>query len=182
LANTTGAARLRRVHVDDAETIAKWRAEPSARQYQPLRELPLDELRSQSATRGSNEISPAAEGEFQWIVETPDGDAGWISLTMVSREHSIATIGYTIGEQFRGKRYATAAIRALEEIAFAKDGFDLDRLDAVAAIENVASRRALERAGFRFEGIARGYLIVNGERVDHARYGLLRSDLNEEKA
>ena len=181
MAKPTGAVQLRRVHGDNAEVIARWRAEPSARQYQPLRELPIDELRMQLELRGSNEISPTAEGEFQWIVETPDGDAGWINLTMVSREHSIATIGYTIGEQFRDKGYATAAIRVLQQIAFAKDGLDLARLEAVAAVENVASRKALERAGFQLEGIARAYLIVNGERLDHARYGLLRTDIERDQ-
>jgi len=182
LPDMTSAVRLRRVSADDAEFVAGWRAEESARQYQPLRVLALDELRKQLADRGANEISPKAEGEFQWIVETPDGVAGWITLTTVSREHNIATIGYTIGEHFRGKGYATEAIKLLQRIAFARDGLDLERLEAVAATENLASRRALERAGFRFEGIARGYLIVNGERLDHARYGLLREDLERECA
>jgi RimJ/RimL family protein N-acetyltransferase len=170
------------VSAEDADLVANWRAEETARQYQPLRVIPIDELRKQLANRGANEISPAAEGEFQWIVETADGDAGWINLTMVSREHSIATIGYTIGERFRGRGYATAAIKALQRIAFARDALDIDRLEAVAATENIASRRALERAGFRLEGIARGYLVVNGERLDHARYGLLRQDLEKEHA
>jgi [ribosomal protein S5]-alanine N-acetyltransferase len=181
LAKPTGAVRLRRVHSDDAEMIAQWRAEPSARQYQPLRELPLEDLRKQLEARASSVISPNAEGEFQWIVETPDGDAGWINLTMISREHSIATIGYTIGEEFRDKGYATAAITALQQIAFAKDALDIARLEAVAAVENVGSRRALERAGFRLEGVARAYLIVNGERLDHARYGLLRTDIERDQ-
>jgi RimJ/RimL family protein N-acetyltransferase len=162
--------------------VARWRSEPSARRYQPLRVLSPEDLRKQLQARGENEISPNAEGEFQWIVESPDGDVGWINLTMVSREHSIATIGYAIGEDFRDKGYATSAIRKLQRIAFAKDGLDLDRLEAVAAVENVASRKVLERAGFRLEGIARGYLIVNGERLDHARYGLLRADVEKEQA
>jgi ribosomal-protein-alanine N-acetyltransferase len=180
LAKPGKVIRLRRVRADDAEMVAGWRAELSARQYQPLRELPLEELRNQLAARGANPISRTAEGEFQWIVETLDGDVGWINLTTVSREHSIATIGYTIGEEFRDKGYATAAIQALVQIGFARDGLDFERLEAVAAVENVASKKALERAGFVLEGIARAYLIVNGERLDHARYGLLRADVEEE--
>ena len=62
-------------------------------------------------------------------------------------------------------------------VAFDPAGLALERLEAVAAVENVASRRVLEKNGFRFEGIARGYLIIAGARVDHARYGLLRSDM-----
>jgi ribosomal-protein-alanine N-acetyltransferase len=51
-------------------------------------------------------------------------------------------------------------------------------LEANAATANVASRRVLEKAGFTHEGRARGLLIIAGERVDHERYALLRSDLH----
>jgi ribosomal-protein-alanine N-acetyltransferase len=88
----------------------------------------------------------------------------------------VGDIGYTIGERHRGRGFATAAVRGVLEIAFAPDGVDLWRVEAVAAVENVASRRVLERAGLRYEGIARGYLVINGERVDHARYAVLRPE------
>jgi RimJ/RimL family protein N-acetyltransferase len=52
----------------------------------------------------------------------------------------------------------------------------LERLQAVAAVENVASRKVLENAGFALEGIQRQLLIIHGERVDHAMYALLRTD------
>jgi ribosomal-protein-alanine N-acetyltransferase len=172
----TDRVYLRYVTVDDAEFIEGWRAEESARRFQPLRPLAPDELRALLRERSARQISPTAEGEFQWIVETPFGPAGWIGLTTVSREHSIASIGYTIGEAFRGNGFATAAVLALHHNAFDPDQLDFARLEAVAAVENAASRKVLERAGFRLEGIARDYLVINGVRVDHARYGLLRTD------
>jgi ribosomal-protein-alanine N-acetyltransferase len=168
--------RLRTVCVEDAEMIADWRSEATARRYQPLREMPFEELREQIAKRSKNEVTPDAEGEFQWIIETEDGPVGWIGLTMISREHGLATIGYTIAEPFRGNGYATAAVKAVQPIAFAPKQLDLARLEPVAAVDNIASRKVLERAGFELEGIARAYLVVNGERLDHARYALLREN------
>ncbi|MDP9362932.1 MAG: GNAT family N-acetyltransferase, partial [Chloroflexota bacterium] len=53
---------------------------------------------------------------------------------------------------------------------------DLGRLEAVAAVGNAASRRVLEKADFRAEGVARGLLVIGGKRVDHVRYGLLRDE------
>lgn len=173
--------RLRPVCADDAEMVADWRSEASARRYQPLRVMPLEELREQLAKRGKNEITPESDGEFQWIIETADGPLGWIGLTMISREHGLATIGYTIAEAFRGKGYATAAVKAVQPIAFDPNQFDLDRLEAVAALDNIASQKVLERAGFSFEGIARAYLVVNGERLDHARYAVLREEFRLRK-
>ena len=99
---------------------------------------------------------------------------GWISLRDVNREHQLGAVGYTIGERFRGRGFATAAVRAL--LPFAFEDSDLERVEAIAAVANTASRRVLERADFRCEGIARALLAIDGVRVDHARYALLRSD------
>jgi RimJ/RimL family protein N-acetyltransferase len=175
-AQQTTNVTLRRVRPDDADLVLSWREEPSTRRYQPLRQVPLDLLRQMLAERGAQPISPNLTGDVQWLIETPAGPVGWVTMTVESREHGIGGVGYTVGERFRGRGYATAGLRALLPIAFGGDTLDLARLQAVAAVENVASRRVLEQAGFAPEGIARGYLVIDGVRVDHARYALLRSD------
>ena len=179
-ARPPAVVRLRRVVPDDAELIEGWRADPGMRRYQPLRQLSLAELRRQLAERTARVVDPGLDGEVQWIVETGQGPVGWVTLKEIGREHGLGEIGYGIGERFRGRGYATAAVRALLPIAFGAESADLWRLEAVAAVENVASRRVLERAGFVFEGVAQGLLVIAGERVDHARYGLLRSDWERE--
>ena len=168
--------RLRRATPEDTDLILGWRREPSARRYQPLRQLSAEELRELLAERAARALGPAVEGELQWVIETPEGPAGWVTLVVTSREHGIGTVGYTVGERLRGRGFATAGLRALLPLAFAPEGADLARLEAVAAVENVASCRVLERCGFRWEGVARGYVVIGGERVDHARYGLLRTE------
>ena len=170
------AVVLRRATPEDAERLAAWRAEPSAGRFQPLRPRPVADLRAQLAAQAPRAIDPRLDGDVLWIVETADGPAGWLSLKDISREHGSGAIGYTIGERCRGRGYASAAVRALLPLAFGGDGADLWRLEAVAAVANAASRRVLERAGFRQEGIARALLVIAGERVDHARYALLRPE------
>ncbi|MGH2531937.1 MAG: GNAT family N-acetyltransferase [Thermomicrobiales bacterium] len=167
---------LRRVGPSDAEMVARWRAEPSARRYQPLQQRTIKELRDMLIMRGLESISPTAIGEFQWIVETAEGDAGWVTVPIVNREHGTASLGYTITETLRGRGYATAAVGAVLPIVFGAAKLDLFRLEAIAAIDNTASRRVLEQNGFQFEGIARAYLVIAGIRVDHARYALLKSE------
>lgn len=151
-----------------------WRSEPSARRYQPLRQIALSELRALLVQRAEHPVGPRAEGKFQWVVQAVGQPVGWISLTVTDRVQGIGTVGYTIGERFRGHGYATAAVRTLLPLAFAPDGFDLARLDAVAAVENSASRRVLEHARFACTGIAPGYLVINDVPVDHAQYVLQR--------
>ncbi len=167
---------LRRATVEDAPRIPAWRAEPSASRYQPLHRHTLEELRDILAERAAHRLGPDLAGKVQWIVEAGGEPVGWFSLDVTSREHGIAAVGYTIAEAHRRRGYATAALRALLPLALSPADADLWRLEAVAAAENAASRRVLERTGFRYEGIARAYLVIAGRRVDHARYALLRPD------
>jgi RimJ/RimL family protein N-acetyltransferase len=162
--------------VEDAGEILRWRREPSAGRYQPLRAMARGELEARLAERAARAVDAELVGEVLWIVEVAGEPVGWVRLAVTSREHGLGDIGYTIGEGHRGRGFATAAVRAVLGIAFAPDGVDLWRVEAVAAVGNVASRRVLERAGLRCEGIARGLLVIDGERVDHARYGVLRPE------
>ena len=56
----------------------------------------------------------------------------------------MSTLGYTVTETMQGRGVATAAVREAIRIAFGPLG--LERIEAVAAVENVASRRVLEKA------------------------------------
>lgn len=172
------AVTLRRATVDDARMIHAWRSEASARRYQPLRQVPQEVVRDLLAYRAGIPLSPHARGQVQWIIETAEGPAGWISITIddEDREHGIGNIGYTVGEAFRGRGYATAAVAAVLPIAFDPKLLGLERLEILAAVDNLASRRVAERNGFRLEGILRGLLVINGTRIDHALYALLRTD------
>jgi RimJ/RimL family protein N-acetyltransferase len=172
------SVRLRPVAIEDAEQIHVWRSEPSASVYQPILPIGLDTVRDLIANRMKGMIGPTANGDFQWIVLADDRPAGWISLKIdpVDRAHGNGSIGYTIGEAFRRRGVGKGAVAALLPVAFGRDGFNLERVDAIAAIDNIASRRVLEGNGFRFEGVQRGLLIIRGIRVDHAMYGLLRTD------
>jgi RimJ/RimL family protein N-acetyltransferase len=173
---------LHRATPADAEIVFAWRSEPSAAYYQPLRSLSLAEVRRQLEALAAPALDPRLDQTVRWIVEAEGDPVGWLTLEVESREHAIGSVGYTIGERFRGRGYATAAVRALLPLAFSPAAADLARLQAVAAVDNFASRRVLERAGFRCEGIARAYLIIAGRRVDHARYALLRDDWRVESA
>ncbi|HEY7032730.1 MAG TPA: GNAT family protein [Thermomicrobiales bacterium] len=172
---------LRPSTIADAELIHAWRSEPSTSVYQPTLPLSLAEIRARLAARSVATASPGTVERQQWTIEAAEGPVGWISLSFTAedRRHRKGSVGYTIGEQFRGRGYGTAALGALLPIAFGRDRFGLERLEAIAAVNNGASRRVLEANGFRFEGVLRGLLIINGVRVDHAIYGLLRTDWEE---
>jgi RimJ/RimL family protein N-acetyltransferase len=83
-----------------------------------------------------------------------------------------AMIGYDLLPAFRGKGFATRAVRLLAGWAFGVVG--LARLIAGTAPQNVASQAVLERAGFRREGYQRARLPgPAGTRIDDVLYALL---------
>jgi ribosomal-protein-alanine N-acetyltransferase len=167
---------VRRATPADAELVAAWRDEPSTARYMPNRRRSVEELRARLAERAAPAVDPNLAGTVQWMIEANGEPVGWVRLTVTDRENGLGDVGYTVGERFRGRGYASAGLRAAVAAAFAPTGADLDRLEAVAAVGNAASRRVLEKAGFRAEGVARGLLAIGGERVDHVRYGLLRDE------
>lgn len=175
---------LRRAAVADAPTIHRWRSEPSAARFQPILPLPYTDVEAMLAERASDEIAPDRAGKFQWLIEQRGTPVGWVTIeiTPSNRRHDVGALGYTIGETYRRRGLGRAGVGALLPIAFGRNALNLERLEAVAAVENVASRRVLEGNGFRHEGTLRGLLIIGGVRIDHAIYGLLRSDWEPEWA
>lgn len=125
--------------------------------------------------RGSLPLTPEQSRKVQWTIVVDNEPAGWVSLDVTSRDHHIGSVGYALAPAYHGRGIASGALRQVIGIAFDPDQLGLERLEAVAAVENVASRRVLEKCGFRCEGIAAGLLIIAGQRVDHARYELMVS-------
>ena len=168
---------LRRATPDDAELIAGWRAEPVTKRYQPIQDRSLAEVRQMLVDRAALRLGPDVNGELQWVIEAEGRPVGWITLRILFRAHGVGELGYTVGSAYHRRGYMSEAIKQVLPLAFDPErGADLWRLEASAAVDNVASRRILERAGFQLEGIARASAIIGGERVDHARYALLRPD------
>lgn len=133
-------------------------------------------LRDELALRAEASLDSLLESKVQWVVLVDNEVAGWISLDVTSRQHGIARVGYTIGESFRGMGVATNAVKEVTWLAFDPTGMSLGRLEAVAAVGNQASQRVLTKSGFLKEGIARGYLVIKGVRIDHVRFSRLVDD------
>ena len=83
-------------------------------------------------------------------------------------------VGYWAGCAYARRGHTLAGVRAVTRFAFTRLG--LHRLEAACVPENHASRGLLLRAGFEPEGLARGYLKINGRWRDHLLFGLLKPE------
>ena len=79
-----------------------------------------------------------------------------------------ANLGYWVDEARNGRGLATRAVHGLAELAFRELG--LHRLEAGALVDNVASRRVLEKNRFTLIGLAPRYLRIAGAWRDHHRF------------
>ncbi len=101
---------------------------------------------------------------------------GALTLSEIRRGVSqSATLGYWIGEPFAGQGFMGVAVRRLAEFVF--QDLRLHRIEAACIPTNEPSQRVLLRCGFRQEGLARGFLKINGRWQDHLLFALLAEDL-----
>ena len=83
-------------------------------------------------------------------------------------------LGYWVGERFARQGFMFDAVRALIPFIFSTLG--LHRIEAACLPANQPSRNLLTKAGFREEGLARRYLLINGDWKDHVLFALLADE------
>lgn len=94
-----------------------------------------------------------------------------------SDTRDVGEIGYWMRSDARGKGLMTRALRLVARWAFEEAG--AARVQLRADIENLASRRVAEKAGFQLEGVLRSahWNARLGRRQDWAMYSLLPGEL-----
>ena len=118
-------------------------------------------------------LSADEASTFAYAVTLDDRAVGSIGAFRQGNIHrQTAELGYYLAEEYWGRGIMTQAIRQLCAILF--DSTDLLRIYAEPFAYNTGSRRALEKAGFRFEGILKNNAVKNGKVVDMALYSLTR--------
>jgi RimJ/RimL family protein N-acetyltransferase len=99
-------------------------------------------------------------------------------LHHLDAERKIVEIGYFVLPAARRRGFATTIARTLAEHAFS---LGIERVAAYVNVDNAASERVLERAGFTREGIVRAMPKPDGRRVDKTLFSLLPGDLPNPK-
>lgn len=103
------------------------------------------------------------------VIEVDGALAGSIDLRLLDGFDGLtAEIGYWVAGFARGRGVASTAARLLCDHGFEKLG--LQRIELNAALNNPASARVAENAGFELEGVRRTWRIVAGVPTDFALY------------
>lgn len=111
---------------------------------------------------------------YQWGVEADGEVVGTCTLADLDPINRRAELGFALGRGHWGKGYMAEALPVLLDFAFGRLG--LHRVFADVDPRNSPSIRALQRLGFRREGLLREHYLVAGEPQDGVVFGLLRSE------
>ena len=123
--------------------------------------------------RGQEEVRAGTDYGFFIFTDGGSRLVGGLTLSNVRRRAAQSvTLGYWMGQRYAGQGLMTEAVGAV--LPFVFDTLGLHRAHAACLPHNQASRRVLEKNGFREEGFAEGYLQIDGRWSDHVLFGLTR--------
>ncbi|MCU1514850.1 MAG: family acetyltransferase [Microbacteriaceae bacterium] len=88
---------------------------------------------------------------------------------------SSATIGYWVSERFAGKNVTPTAVALASDYSFFQVG--MHRMEICIRPENEPSLRVVEKLGYRYEGLRRRYIHINGDWRDHFCFALVADEL-----
>jgi ribosomal-protein-alanine N-acetyltransferase len=156
---------LERELMDNRSWLRKWEA------TSPYAPMSFD-------TRASirNLLSHSRSGNgLPFIVEYEGELAGQLNVSSITwGSLSSATIGYWVGERYAGKSITPLAVALATDYCFGPLG--LHRMEICIRPENTASLRVVEKLGFRYEGLRRRYIHINGDWRDHFCFGLVAEE------
>lgn len=175
-----GTVTLRPWSADDTDALIERINDPDVAAFLDLVPQPYTEADAREWLRLCAEGWRAGTtASFGIHVEGITGAAGGIGVRfLVELDEGCAEVGYWVGADARGRGVATAGTLAVSRWAFEADP-RLARLQLRAAVENVASNRVAEKAGFTREGVLRAqrFNARLGRRVDFVMWSLLREEL-----
>lgn len=166
---------LRRFVDSDLPALFAYRNDPEVARYQNW--SVTDESGLRVFIQNQQSLQPGTHGEWSQLaiaLKSTDELVGDCVLRTGVEDSRQGEIGFTLARRHQGKGFASEAVSALLEYAFAKLG--LHRVVAITDCENAASVRLLERLGLRREGHFLQSISNKGEWRDEYQYAILRDE------
>jgi ribosomal-protein-serine acetyltransferase len=115
--------------------------------------------------------------EFSFAIIDADSGllVGGCGLNQFDYDRQRCNLGYWVRTTALRNGYATAATRMLAR--WGVDTLNLERMEIVAAVGNIASQRVAVKVGAMREGIARSRIRIRGTQYNAVIFSLIRSDV-----
>jgi RimJ/RimL family protein N-acetyltransferase len=175
---SAGRLHLRPFTVADADEVFRICQDPDIQRWT---QVPSPYTAADAYEFVSRTVPLGWENRIEAIFAVCDATSGAVLASVglhLARggDEEMGEIGYLCAAEARGRGVTTAAVAAVCRWGFGALG--LGRIEWLAEVGNVASRRVAEKVGFQLEGTQRARLLHRGERKDAWVAGLLPSDLS----
>ena len=114
------------------------------------------------------------ESAFPWTI-IRENDNALLGMIEIRIDRFRADIGYVLAREYWGNGYATESTKSVTQWAIEQES--IFRVWAVCDVENLASKRVMEKAGMQKEGILRRFIIhpgLSSEPRDCYSYSLVK--------
>lgn len=170
---TDGEIVLRMRHEQDMAAIVEASRDPETQRR--LNDGPLrEEAQRESVARVEREWATGRSAPFIIADARDDRPLGLVNLQF-REDEEVGNLAVSVFPEARGRGIAPRALRlgalwGLRELGLA-------RVAAEADVDNHASIRAIEKAGFQREGTLRAHCKTHGERHDCVMFSLVAADV-----
>lgn len=170
------SVNLRVIEKEDLPILVKWFSNPAfLGEYNPLYQTSRIEMEKKIENRNPSETKT-------FIIEKKDGSKiGYIICFKViwNGIGDPTTIAFSLIPSERGKGYGTEAAQIMVDYLFLSK--EIPCIQATAHTKNIASRRVLEKVGFKKEGVIRKRFYIRGEWTNQILFSILKEEWKEPK-
>ena len=161
---------LRIIEKEDLPLVKEWDNDVGIMgEYEPIIQETKADLEKQ--------YDKLTEGQWFFIEKKDETKIGFIAHFVTHGK--LRAIGYALLPNERGKGYGSEAISIIVDYLFLSK--DIVRIQAETHPHNIASQKALEKAGFKKEGIIRQSFFSRGVWRDTAIFSILKEEWKEPK-
>ncbi|MEJ3405094.1 GNAT family protein [Rathayibacter sp. YIM 133350] len=174
-----GAITIRPIRLRDARTLERELMENRRwlRQWEATSPHSFANFDMRASVRGLLAHARAGTG-LPFVVEVDGEIAGQLNVSSITGGSlASASIGYWVAERFAGRSATPTAVALATDYCFYHLG--LHRMEICIRPENGPSLRVVEKLGFRYEGLRRRFIHINGDWRDHYSFALVGEELEQ---
>jgi ribosomal-protein-alanine N-acetyltransferase len=175
----TGGVAIRPIRLRDARAVERELVEGRSwmREWEATSPRGTVGFDTRGSIRALQQNARNGQG-LPFVIEVDGQLAGQLNVTSIAYGSlSSATIGYWIAERFAGRGATPTAVALATDHCFQALG--LHRMEICIRPENAKSLRVVEKLGFRYEGLRRRYIHINGDWRDHFCFALVTEEVPE---
>lgn len=167
---------LSEINIQDVENIHRLHSIPEVDEFNTLG-IPesIDDTRKFTDAQLKAKLKSPRES-ITWTISLKNTGLfiGLAGLKLSNDKFKLGEIYYLLDPDYWGQGYATETAKRLVRTGF--NDFDLHKVEAGVATENIKSIRVLEKIGMKREGLRRKILPIRGEWKDNYHYAMVKTD------